>query len=166
MSAVVEVDVQNASGIAQVPDEQLIGDWISQVLAAARPGETCGFEMAVRIVGEDEGRELNKRFRRADKATNVLAFPADDAQLAALRGDTGARSLGDLVICGPVVLREALEQGKDPDHHWLHLLLHGTLHLLGYDHENAQDAAEMESLETRILATRGIADPYTAVDDV
>jgi probable rRNA maturation factor len=65
-----------------------------------------------------------------------------------------------------VVLREALEQGKDPDHHWLHLLLHGTLHLLGYDHENAQDAADMESLETRILATWGIADPYTAIDDV
>ena len=160
MNAVVNVDVQNVSGIAQVPESELISAWISEVLSVARPGKAAAVEMAVRIVDEDESRALNKRFRHVDKPTNVLAFPADDIELAALRDDTEACALGDLVICGPVVIREAAEQAKDPGNHWLHLLLHGTLHLLGYDHENAQEAAEMESLEARILGLRGIADPY------
>ncbi len=160
MSTVVNVDVQNVSGIAQVPQSRLISDWIREVLAVVRPGAKSGFEIAVRIVDEDESRALNLRFRQVDKPTNVLAFPADDMELAALRGDSKACSLGDLVICGPVVLREAAEQAKDPRNHWLHLLLHGTLHLLGYDHENAQEAADMEALEARILAVRGIDDPY------
>jgi probable rRNA maturation factor len=160
MSAVVNVDVQNVSSIAQVPESELIRDWIREVLSVARPGEDAAVEMAVRIVDEDESRTLNKRFRNVDTATNVLAFPADDMELAALRDDTEACTLGDLVICGPVVVREAAEQEKDPRSHWLHLLLHGTLHLLGYDHENAREAAEMESLEASILAARGIKDPY------
>lgn len=160
MNAVVNVDVQNVSSIAQVPESGLISDWIREVLSVARPGEDSVVEMAVRIVDEDESRALNKQFRHVDKPTNVLAFPADDVVLAALRDDTEGRALGDLVICGPVVVREAAEQDKDPRNHWLHLLLHGTLHLLGYDHENAQEAAEMESLEASILAARGIADPY------
>jgi probable rRNA maturation factor len=160
MNAVVNVDVQNVSSIAQVPESELISDWIREVLSVARPGEDAVVEMAVRIVDEDESRALNKRFRHVDKPTNVLAFPADDMELAALRDDAEGCALGDLVICGPVVLREAAEQEKDPRNHWLHLLLHGTLHLIGYDHENAQEAAEMESLEARILAARGIADPY------
>jgi probable rRNA maturation factor len=160
MNAIVNVDVQNVSSIAQVPENELISDWIREVLAVARPGEDSVVEMAVRIVDEDESRDLNKRFRQVDKPTNVLAFPADDAELAALRDDAEGFALGDLVICGPVVVREAAEQEKDPRNHWLHLLLHGTLHLLGYDHEDAQAAAEMESLEASILAARGIADPY------
>jgi probable rRNA maturation factor len=160
MSAVVYVDVQNVSSIAQVPDSELISDWIREVLSAARPGEDETVEMAVRIVDEDESRALNKRFRHVDKPTNVLAFPADDTELAALRDDAEACALGDLVICGPVVVREAAEQEKDARDHWLHMILHGTLHLLGYDHESAREAAEMESLEARILAARGIADPY------
>ena len=160
MNAVVNVDVQNVSSIAQVPESELISDWIREVLSVARPAEDVVVEMAVRIVDEDESRALNKRFRHVDKPTNVLAFPADDVELAALRDDTEGHALGDLVICGPVVVREAAEQEKDPRNHWLHLLLHGTLHLLGYDHENAQEAAEMESLEARILGLRGIADPY------
>ena len=160
MNAVVNVDVQNVSSIAEVPESELINDWIREVLSVARPEEDSVVEMAVRIVDEDESRALNKRFRHVDKPTNVLAFPADDVELAALRDDTEAWLLGDLVICGPVVVREAVEQEKDSHNHWLHLLLHGTLHLLGYDHENAQEAAEMESLEARILAARGIADPY------
>ena len=160
MNAVVNVDVQNVSSIAQVPENELISDWIREILCVARPGEDSVVEMAVRIVDEDESRDLNKRFRHVDKPTNVLAFPADDVELAALRDAAEGCLLGDLVICGPVVVREAAEQEKDPRNHWLHLLLHGTLHLLGYDHENAQQAAEMESLESRILAARGIADPY------
>lgn len=160
MNAVLNVDVQNVSSVAQVPGNELISDWIREVLSVARCGDGSAVEMAVRIVDEDESRALNKRFRHVDKPTNVLAFPAHDMELAALRDDTDACALGDLVICGPVVLREAAEQAKDPRSHWLHLLLHGTLHLLGYDHENAQEAAEMEALEARILGLRGIEDPY------
>ena len=160
MRPAVTIAVQNASGMAEIPDSAMIDACIRQAINCARPESGASFEIAVRIVDEDEGRELNKRFRHVDKPTNVLAFPSDDEQFAALRGDTGPRALGDLVICGPVVLREAAEQAKDPQNHCLHLLVHGTLHLLGFDHRNAQEAAAMESLETRILAARGIDDPY------
>jgi len=160
MSTVVDVDVQNVSSIDGVPQSELIGDWIREILSLARPGQQSALEMAVRIVDEDESRDLNNRFRNVDKATNVLAFPGDDVELAAVRDRAEPVALGDVVICAPVVLHEAAEQSKDPGDHWLHLLLHGTLHLLGYDHENAQDAAEMEALEARILAARGIGDPY------
>lgn len=160
MRMLVEVDVQNVSGTARVPESELISGWVREILSQARPGDDTAVEMAVRIVDENESRSLNHRFRHIDKPTNVLAFPSGDQGFAGLRDDAGPVALGDLVICGPQVLREAAEQGKDPDDHWLHLILHGTLHLLGYDHENAQEAAEMEALETRILATRGIGDPY------
>ena len=112
MNAVVNVDVQNVSSIAQVPESELINDWIREVLSVARPGEDSVVEMAVRIVDEDESRALNKRFRHVDKPTNVLAFPADDVELAALRDDTEAWSLGDLVICGPVVSARGCRAGK------------------------------------------------------
>ena len=105
-------------------------------------------------------RALNSRFRQIDKPTNVLAFPSYDADLAELLEEAGELPLGDLVICAPVVLREAAEQGKSADDHWAHMLVHGTLHLLGYDHVEAEDAARMEALETRILAAQGIGDPY------
>lgn len=160
MNAAVTVDVQNASSVVLVPDNDLIGDCIRQTIDVVRPDTKVPFEIAVRIVEEEESRDLNSRFRHVDRPTNVLAFPADDEQLAAMRGDMESHTLGDLVICGPVVLREAAEQAKNPRNHWLHLIVHGTLHLLGFDHQNEQEAAAMELLETRILAARGIDDPY------
>ena len=112
-------------------------------------------ELSVRVVGEKEGRELNHRWRSSNHATNVLSFGTVSPP-----GIT-PKVLGDVVLCAPVVLREAKKQGKNPKAHWAHLLLHGILHLLGYDHENDKDAAVMEAKEKQLLATLGFADPYT-----
>ena len=109
-------------------------------------------ELGIRIVGAREGRALNARWRGRDDPTNVLSFPA----ARGLRG----RQLGDLVVCAPVVAREAREQGKPVSAHWAHMVVHGTLHLVGFDHERRADAKRMESRERALLARLGIADPY------
>lgn len=111
----------------------------------------------MRIVDEAESRALNHRFRDRDAPTNVLSFPAGD-DLVLPEGE--ARPLGDIVLCAPVVEREAALQGKPAGAHWAHLLVHGALHLLGYDHGNDADAAEMEALEIAVLAAGGLPDPY------
>ena len=155
---IVRVDVQIATPDASVPSEDEIRWWMSHAVEAATDDDCAEVEIAVRIVGEDEGLELNKQYREGNKATNVLSFPADPLQPQI--ADGGPRILGDVVICAPIVQREALDQGKDPASHWSHLLVHGTLHLLGYDHQTVAEAERMEALERDLLAERGIADPY------
>ncbi|MCU0803616.1 MAG: rRNA maturation RNase YbeY [Burkholderiales bacterium] len=112
--------------------------------------------MTVRFVGAREGRTLNRGFRGKDYATNVLTFVYENRARRALSGD--------LVLCAPVVAREAREQGKALDAHYAHLLVHGALHLAGHDHERGADATKMEKLERRVLARLGYADPYLAQD--
>lgn len=133
-----------------LPTRKQLQRWV----AAALNGQRDAAEVSIRIVGEAEGAELNRTWRHKDYATNVLSFPAELPP--------GIRSplLGDLVICAPVVIREAAEQGKSPEAHWAHLVVHGTLHLLGYDHETEAEAEAMEALETRMLAGLGYPDPY------
>jgi probable rRNA maturation factor len=156
--ATIVVDVQNASTVKSVPEEHSIHSWVETAISSS--GNTAaGREISVRLVDEEEGRALNKQYRQQDKATNVLSFPGAGAGEAGLPPEV-AQSLGDIVVCGPVVEREAAEQDKDVTSHWAHLLVHGTLHLLGYDHETDRDAALMEKLESGILATYGIDDPY------
>jgi probable rRNA maturation factor len=128
--------------------------WIAAALAGARRSKPA--EIAVRLVGAEEGREFNRRYRDKDYATNVLSFPAKLPRGVALP------LLGDLMICAPVVAREAGEQGKPLRHHYAHLAIHGVLHLLGYDHQAERDAQRMEALETRILRGLAIPDPYFA----
>ena len=112
-------------------------------------------EVAVRLVGEEEGRSLNHDYRGRDYATNVLTFVyGDDADVE------GMPLHGDIVLCVPVVVREAQEQGKAVAAHFAHLMVHGMLHLQGFDHETADEAETMEALETEILAGLGIGDPY------
>ena len=106
-------------------------------------------EVALRIVDSDEGRELNLAYRGKDYATNVLTFPLNEEPL-----------MGDIVLCAPVMEREAAEQGKTLEAHYAHLLVHGLLHLQGYDHENDEDAAIMEALETQIVTKLGYPAPY------
>ena len=132
--------------------------WVEAAITASATGGSA-FAVVVRIVDEQESRMLNHRFRGKDTPTNVLAFPADEAAIPGLPA-RARRQLGDLAICGPVVEREAREQGKDAAAHWGHLLVHGTLHLLGYDHQMQADAARMERLEAQILGARGLPDPY------
>ncbi|MBJ8502065.1 MULTISPECIES: rRNA maturation RNase YbeY [Acinetobacter] len=119
--------------------------------------EDC--EIGVACVDLDESQQLNLQYREKDKPTNVLSFPSDipEEVLPMLDG----LPLGDLVICIPVVLQEALEQKKTAQNHFAHLLVHGVLHLLGYDHETSdEDAEEMEGLEIEILAKLNISNPY------
>ena len=121
-----------------------VARWISHALAAPA-------EIAVRIVGEDEGRALNRQYRTKDYATNVLTF--DYARRPVV--------MADLVLCGPVIEREAAEQGKTLQAHYAHLLVHGALHAQGYDHETDEsDALEMETLEILLLAVLGFDNPY------
>lgn len=147
------IDIQRVSDREdEAPADSLLASWIR----AALEGRCSDVELSVRLVDEDEGRTLNRQYRGKDRATNVLSFSADDM------GELKPRPLGDLVICVPLVAREATEQGKSPDAHWAHLCVHGALHLLGYDHMAAAEAREMEGLEVEILARLGYQDPYRA----
>jgi probable rRNA maturation factor len=109
-----------------------------------------GGELSILVVGPARSRSLNWRYRRRNHATNVLSFPA------AARGPC----LGDLVICPQVLRREARAAGRDEREHWMHLVIHGALHLVGYDHERADDARRMERREVRLLRALGVANPY------
>ena len=143
------VVVQVLVGGMTVPPAVRMRKWVS----AACDGRCPGTQITLRIVDEPESRALNRDYRGIDRPTNVLSFSYDPPP--------GSDALiGDLVICAPVVAREAAEQGKLPAAHWAHMVVHGTLHLLGYDHQNEDEAREMESLETKILAELGFPDPY------
>jgi probable rRNA maturation factor len=159
----VSVDIQIASKVTSVPGQQEIQSWVEDAINEVRNDRNCdcNCEVSVRVVDEDEGCELNGQYRQADKATNVLSFPADREALHSLPQEV-PRALGDIVICGPIVEREAAQQHKKNSDHWAHLLVHGTLHLLGHDHESDAEALEMEAIETRILGRRGVGDPYAA----
>ena len=123
-------------------------------VAAACEGRIRKADLAIRLVDEREGRSLNRHYRGKDYATNVLSFPAELPEGVTLP------LLGDLVVCAPVVAREARKQGKLPAAHYAHLTIHGVLHLLGLDHDNEREALVMEQLERDILATLGYTDPY------
>lgn len=119
-----------------------------------------GRELAVRIVGPRESRRLNARYRGRDEPTNVLSFPTGEP-LGRLAPDPAAPApLGDLVLCSPVVAREARDQGKSLRAHWAHLIVHGALHLVGYDHIDPRDAQRMERREIAVLKRLGFANPY------
>ena len=153
-----DVDVQVASNADGIPDDAEIRDWVIRTIAAAGDCRDGSLEVSVRIVDEAEMQSLNLEYRGRDASTNVLSFPGEP--LESLPADM-PKSLGDVVVCAPVVGREAREQGKSAEAHWGHMLVHGVLHLLGHDHIIPADAEAMEALEVRILSQHGIADPYT-----
>lgn len=129
-------------------------------VAAALDGRIREADLAVRLVGNKEGRALNRHYRGKDYATNVLSFPADIADGVKMPEGVKMPLLGDLVLCAPVIAREAKEQKKPLVAHYAHLTVHGTLHLLGWDHEDTREAECMEQLEREILAGLGLPDPY------
>ncbi len=156
MSPSLTVDVQVACD-GEVPAEAVIQKWVSTALGQSGRLANRSFEIAVRIVDAEEIRTLNQLYREQDKPTNVLSFPGGEIDGLP---DDATRMLGDIVVCAAIVAREAAEQGKAPADHWAHMLVHGTLHLLGFDHTNDSEADEMEALETSILATGNVTDPY------
>jgi len=138
------LSIQYPGGKEDAPTRHRVRRWV----AAACPGAA---EVTVRFVDADEGQQLNRDYRHKDYATNVLSFPYQDE----------GPLMGDLIVCLPVVVREAAEQGKPLDAHFAHLIVHGMLHLQGFDHETSPaDAARMEAREREILEALGYSDPY------
>ena len=146
----IKVNIQRATKTRNLPSNQRIRTWVHVTLE----GRVQQAELTVRMVGTREATRLNQEWRRKKGPTNVLSFPADD------RHGLAPGFLGDIVLCAPVIVREAMQQGKSPDAHWAHMIIHGTLHLIGYDHKKPAETRKMESLEIKILAAMGIADPY------
>jgi probable rRNA maturation factor len=145
----VNLDLQNDDGLTGLPSESRFLRWVE----AALQREYAALEQTLRIVDEDESRELNRRYRNKDAPTNVLAFPSDADYL-------DYDCLGDLVICAPVVAAEAAVQGKSSEAHWAHMVVHGMLHLQGFDHQDPAGTRAMEQLEIKILDTLGYTNPY------
>ena len=148
----VALDLQVATQAEGLPSEQQFFNWLGAVL-----GERDDVpEITIRLVDEAESRQLNSEYRDKERPTNVLAFP--------FQAPPGVEMpiLGDLVICAPVVQREAAEQQKTVEAHWAHMVIHGALHLLGYDHIEANKAEVMEQREREILLKLGYPDPYLA----
>ena len=148
----LEVGVSYAAPRGGVPASMSFRRWAEAALQGARHRKPAA--LSIRIVGAREGRALNLQYRGKDYATNVLSFPVE------LPRGVASPLLGDIVICAPVVVREARAQRKPIRDHYAHLTMHGVLHLLGFDHQNEHDSAEMEALETRVLGGLGIPDPY------
>ncbi len=144
----IQLDVQIVTEYTDVPHETDFENWANAVPSQDKTG-AC-----LRVVDEQEAKNLNKLYRNIDKATNVLSFPAE------LPTHIGIKFLGDIVICAQVVHHEAQQQNKELMGHWAHLLVHGLLHLQGYDHEENQAAEKMEALEVKILKALHIPNPY------
>ena len=153
------IDVQRALEMdsideASLPTDEQIHAWVDMVLNELKPGA----ELTVRIVDEDEIAALNEEYRNKQGSTNVLSFPIDEEL------PLPVPLLGDLVISAAVVEREAKQQNKDIASHWAHMIIHGTLHLLGFDHLEEADTTEMEQTEIILLGKLGISNPYEVAD--
>ncbi|MCB6182604.1 rRNA maturation RNase YbeY [Leeia sp. TBRC 13508] len=154
--ASLELTIQFQVPTDGLPSREFFRKVAAEALAA---GEVA--EVTLRIVDEEEGRTLNRDYREKDYATNVLTFTFDDDMPVI----EGLPLIGDIVMCAPVVAKEAAEQGKTLEAHYAHLLVHGMLHLQGFDHLEDEEAEEMETLETQLLGALGFADPYAGEKD-
>ncbi len=150
----MRIEVQNATELVGLPSNDDFFRWAMAALQYVKPDASSDTEMVVRIVDEAESAELNSDYRGKSGPTNVLSFEVD------LPADVDVPLLGDLVICAPVVRREAGEQCKAVPSHWAHMVVHGVLHLCGYDHIEDDEAEVMEGFEREIMASLGYADPY------
>jgi probable rRNA maturation factor len=145
----VELDLQNDDNFEAVPGIEKFRCWVEASVIISK----VNLEQTIRIVDEAESEALNGKFRGKFNPTNVLSFPADSPF-------PDYDNFGDLVICQPVIEREAMEQAKDKESHWAHMVVHGMLHLQGLAHENEDEAGKMEALEIKILSTLGYSNPY------
>ncbi len=146
----ITIDLQNDLNLAEIPDAGLMRRWV----AAALQRNYDELEQTIRIVDEAESQSLNLAYRGKDRPTNVLSFPAEDSEYL------DYEHLGDLVICAAIVAAEAQQQQKPLFSHWAHMVVHGMLHLQGYDHDDEEQAAQMEGLEIEILSRLGMDNPY------
>ncbi|MDJ0813230.1 MAG: rRNA maturation RNase YbeY [Woeseiaceae bacterium] len=156
----VTADVQVACDDPDLPPAENLQTWVAETVGRSGRAPERDAEVAVRVVDADEIQTLNRLYREKDKPTNVLSFPAGGIEGLP---PEAPQLLGDVVVCASVVAAEASEQGKALHDHWAHMIVHGTLHLLGFDHETDAEAAEMEALEAEILASQSVTDPYKAL---
>lgn len=161
MGVELDLDLQIATEAPGLPEPAELECWA----AAALAGRRARAALSVRLVDPDESRALNLQYRGIDRPTNVLSFPFE-LPPGIGHEDPVADLLGDLVICAEVVRREALEQGKEARAHWAHMIVHGSLHLIDYDHITDEQADRMESLERTILHGLGFPSPYEDQDDL
>ena len=144
------LDIQVVSQSKQLPDQEQFQYWVDAVLNDGSEDS----ELVIRIVDEAEMTQFNEQYRDKKGSTNILSFPFEAPE--------GVENylLGDMLVCAPVVEKEAQQQNKELEHHWAHMIVHGVLHLLGYDHVDDEDAEEMEALEIKILKKINIKNPY------
>ena len=155
----LDLAIQRATNAGITPDDEQFRQWSMLALATRDTQKPVPhYTLAIRIVDEEEGQRFNLQYRGKDYATNVLSFSPELPE--GLPSGLKQSQLGDLLICAPVVRREAKEQEKSTTDHWAHLTIHGLLHLLGYDHEQTEDAEHMETLEITALAAINVPNPY------
>jgi len=157
----VTLDLQLATDAGTLPSPGDFEHWVRTALDGLL-GEADAVELSIRIVDTEESAELNQTYRHKTGPTNVLSFPFEAPEAIDFEEP---ELLGDLVICAPVVAQEATEQKKQPQSHWAHMVIHGTLHLLGYDHIEDADAHEMETLEIKLMEKLGYDNPYRVSED-
>ena len=159
MKTVIEVDYRTDADIPQniyVPDEQLVTSWVEAALRAINRDKSA--QVSICIASKQEITALNERYRNMNKATNVLSFPYESMP------GVEVPLLGDVVVCAEVVNEEAQQQNKALPQHWAHMVVHGLLHLLGYDHIDDNDAQIMESVEIQVLSNLGFSNPYGEIN--
>lgn len=156
----IELELQNPYDFDTIPKFQELQRWSNAALQ--QPDNSVS--LVIRVVNEEEGIALNQTYRNKNSATNVLSFPYEVPDYAVdipeLQDAYSQQHLGDLVLCEKIISDEAKAQNKIAEHHWAHLIIHGVLHLQGYDHINQDDALKMESLEIKILESMGFENPY------
>ena len=151
----LDLDIQRMIFDSELPDDEQFESWVESALKMG--GREDDSQLAIRIVDADEGKKLNEQWRHKEGATNVLSFSMSGLDLIV------PELLGDIVICAPVIAKEAAEQSKPLHTHWAHMVIHGVFHLLGYDHTIEADSEKMESLETKLMKQLGYPDPYQPV---
>ncbi len=145
----LDIAIQTATRERSIPTAEFL-----QTIARQALGDVADAEITIRLVDAEESRDLNKKWRHIDKPTNILSFPISRAD------DVVPMLMGDLVICAALIQQEAAEQNKPLDAHWAHILIHGILHLSGYDHAEAEEARLMQRCETGIMQQCGYPNPY------
>ncbi len=150
------IEIQRICVTDSQPNDEQLERWVNTALADLKEE----FELVIRVVDENESAQLNETYRHKQGATNILSFPFD------VPDGVDLNLLGDLVICAPTLEREAMQQNKPLQNHWAHIVIHGTLHLLGYDHVDDVDALEMENQEIALLQTLSIPNPYEDGSDL
>jgi len=167
----IELDVQNPYEYKSIPNNDELYTWVEAAIQSHSLSPTSGHNLSIviRFVNIEEGKTLNQAYRYKKYATNVLSFPFEEPEFTTdiaelnevLSKHLQQQHLGDIVLCENIVQKEAVEQNKTLKQHWAHLIVHGVLHLQGYDHLNDEDANLMESLEISILKSLGFGNPYT-----